>query len=174
MADVLLNIKCTLNKFFLKRSLEAYRDGSGLRAEAWEFGEIERGAKILCAGACSGHWLLLVFFPLRWLGRLVVGVYVGAGNGGKEKGRGMVEGWTPGPHNCHAPGGWSCFEKSPSMTEEEGESCIYAVLLSLIVGSLRQVRRTLEQKEAESLFIVLLLHVSRLYIFATLTPEHLF
>jgi hypothetical protein len=33
--------------------LEAYRDGSGLKAEAWEFGEIRRGARILCAGAWS-------------------------------------------------------------------------------------------------------------------------
>ena len=52
------------------------------------------------------------------------------------EGRETVEGWLPGPHNCHAPGGWSCFEKSPSMTEEEGESYIFAVLLSLIVGPL--------------------------------------
>jgi hypothetical protein len=48
------------------------------------------------------------------------------------------------------------------MTEEKGESYIFAVLLSLIVGPLWQVRRTLEQKEAGSLSAVLLSRVSRL------------
>jgi hypothetical protein len=85
MADLLLSIECTLNKFFLKRSLDAYRGGSGLRAEAWEFGEIERGVRILCVGAWSCRLLLLVFFLLRWWERVVVGVYVGPEPGGRRK-----------------------------------------------------------------------------------------
>lgn len=52
---------------------------------------------------------------------------------------------------------WSCFEKSLSITKEEGESfSIFAVLLWLMVGPLCRVRMTLDQKEAGSLFIVVL------------------
>jgi hypothetical protein len=57
------------------------------------------------------------------------------------------------------------------MTEEEGESYIFAVLLSLVVSPFWQVTRMLEEKEAGSLSIVLLSHVSRL---CRLVPEHLF
>jgi hypothetical protein len=55
------------------------------------------------------------FFSLEMVGESRRWCVCGGWNGGKVKGfkgRGTVEGWTPGPHIYHAPGGWSYFEKS--------------------------------------------------------------
>lgn len=95
---------------------------------------------------------------------------VGAGTGGrrKEENGGGMDTWAA---HLSCPWRLELLREVLFMTEEEGESYIFAVLLSLVFSLFWQVRRMLVEKEAGSLSIVLLSHVSRL---CRLVPEHLF